>query len=661
MFDELPYRTLVSYNTLITAYGRRGDVNNGLNLFNHLRVCGFVPNPHTFTGLLCCEALNLFQGFVLFGLSIKNGIFASDAFVGTTLLGLFGRIRCFEEAFSVFDEMPHKSLVTWNAMLVLLACNGFVEESKVLFRDLLGLGISVSEGSFVAVLSGIVGSQEDLSYAEGLHCLMTKCGVDCDTTAVNSLIGVYVRSKALFSAERLFEQVPVQNAVSWNMIIDAMVKCGRPQMGLEMFVNMSRRGLMLSQATFVAVIGSCIALRNSVCGESVHAKVIRTGLESDVIVGTALVDFYSKCDNLISAHDCFHQIEKKNVLSWNTLILGYSNIDSIKSILLLKEMLQLGCYPSEYSFSAVLKSSSVSNLHQLHGLVIRMGYENHEYVLSSLAMAYTRNGFTNEALLFVQEFNYPLSVIPSNIIAGIYNRTCQYDETIKFLSLLQSPDVVSWNIVISACARSGNYNEVFELFKHMNSACICPDKYTFMSLLSVCTKLCSLDLGSSLHGFILKTYNCDTFLGNVLIDMYGKCGNIESSFKVFNEITERNIITWTALISSLGLNGYTHEAVKTFHRMELIGLKPDALALRAVLSSCRYGGLVREGMGIFKKMKTIYGIQPEVDHYHCIVDLLGKNGQIKEAKEVIASMPFQPNVNIWRSFLDGYARMEIAV
>ncbi|XP_027348179.1 pentatricopeptide repeat-containing protein At3g58590 [Abrus precatorius] len=661
VFDALPQRTVVSYNTLITAYCRRGDVDDAWNLFWHMRGSGFVPTQYTLSGLLSCELLGLSQGFQLQALSIKDGLYDVDAFVGTALLGMFGRHGCLDEAFWVFDDMPHKSLVTWNSMLSLLARNGFVEDCKVLFRELVGMGVSLSEGSFVAVLSGLVDS-EDLEYGEQMHGLMVKCGFGCEITAVNSLIYVYVRCKAMFLVGRLFEEVPIQNVVSWNTIIDALVKSESPKMALELFLNMSGRGLMPSQATFVAVIDSCTSLRNSACGESVHGKVIRSGFESDVIVGTALLDFYAKCDDLSSAHKCFDQIEEKNVVSWNALILGYSNICSSTSVLLLQEMLQLGYSPNEFSFSAVLKSSSISDLHQLHGLVIRTGYESYEYVLSSLVMAYTRNGFINEALSFVKEFNNPLPVIPSNIIAGIYNRTCQYHETIKLLSLLEKPDVVSWNIVISACARSNNYNEVFELFKHMHSASIHPDSYTFMSVLCVCTKFCRLDLGSSLHGLIIKTNlsNCDTFLCNVLIDMYGNCGRIDSSVKVFEETTYKNVITWTALINAFGLNGYAHEAVKRFQNMELMGLKPDALALRAVLSSCRYGGLVREGMGIFRQMGTNYGIPPELDHYHCIVDLLAKSGLIKEAEKIIASMPFPPNTNIWRSFLEGYKRQEFA-
>ncbi|CAL0320450.1 unnamed protein product [Lupinus luteus] len=661
VFAMLPQKTVVSYNTIIAAYSRCGNVDDAWNLLRDMRGSGFVPTQHTLSTLLSCESLNLPQGLQLLALSIKSGAFDANAFVGTALLGLFGRHGCLVEAFFTFEDMPYKSLVTWNSMLSLLARNGAVEDCKVLFLDLVRSGIALSEGSFVAILTGLIGSENDLKYGEQIHGLMTKFGFDCDIIAINSLLSVYVKCKAMFTAKRLFEQAPIQNVVSWNMIIDALAKNERPLMAFELFLNMLSRGLKPSQATFVAVIDSCTSLENSVLGESVHAKVIRSGFESDVVVGTALVDFYAKCDKLFFAHNCFNQIEEKNVVSWNALMLGYSNICSPTSIMLLKEMLQLGYFPNEFSFSAVLKSSSLSYLHQLHGLVIRMGYENHEYVLSSLITAYTRNGLINEALSFVKEFTNPLLVMPSNIIAGIYNRTGQYHETVKFLSMLENPDVASWNIVISACARSNNYNEVFELFKHMHTAGIHPDKYTFMSVLSVCTKLCSLPLGRSLHGLIMKTnLTCDTFLCNVLIDMYGKCGSVDNSVKVFKQMAYRNVITWTALITALGLNGYAREALERFQNMELMGLKPDALALRAVLSACRYGGLVSEGMEIFRHMGTKYGIQPEVDHYHCMVDLLAKNGQIKEAEKIIARMPFPPTANIWRSFLEGYKRQEIA-
>ncbi|KAI4306627.1 hypothetical protein L6164_029888 [Bauhinia variegata] len=646
------HKTVVSYNTFITSYSRSGDVEEAWDLLSEMRLYGFGPTQYTLSGLLSCESLNFRQGLQLHALSIKNGLFYADAFIGTALLGLFGRYGFLDEAVLTFEHMPQKSLVTWNSMLSLLAHNGFVNDCKLMFLDLIRTGATLSECSFL----GILPTLDDLECVEQIHCLVVKYGFNCEINTVNSLISMYAKCKGIFLAQKLFEQLPVQNVISWNIMIDAFAKSGTPQMALELFPIMSSRGMMPSQGTFVAVISTCTSLKISAYGECVHAKVIRSSFESDVSVGTALVDFYAKCDKLVEAHNCFDHIKEKNMVSWNVLILGYSNICASTSVLLFHQMLQLGYRPNEFSFSAILKSALVSQPGQFHGLIIRMGYESYEYVLSSLIASYTRNGLINDALTFVKAFDNPLPVVPCNIIAGVYNRTCQYYETVKFLSLLENPDVVSWNIVIAACARSNNYNFVFELFKHMHSARIHADNYTFTSLLCVCTKLCSLSLGSSVHGLIIKTSfdNCDTLLCNVLIDMYGKCGSIDSSVKIFEEMADKNIITWTALITALGLNGFAHEALEKFQEMELIGLKPDTVAFSAVLAAFRHGGFVREGMEIFRRMKTSYGILPELNHYHCIVDLLAKNGHTVEAEKIIASMPFPPNAYIWRSFLEGY-------
>ncbi|KAL4390412.1 hypothetical protein AHAS_Ahas03G0142500 [Arachis hypogaea] len=272
VFDILPQRTVVSYNMLIHAYSRRGDVSDAWSLLCHMRGSDFSPTQYTLSGLLSCELLSICQGMQLQALSIKSGLFDADAFVGTALLGLFGRHGCLDEAFIAFEDMVHKSLVTWNIMLLILARNGFVGDCQNLFRDLVRTGVALSEGSFVAVLSGLVDPEQDLEYSAMIHGLMTKCGFDGDIALVNCLINVYVKCKAMFSAQRLFQEVPAENVVSWNTIIDALVKSGRSQVALEMFVNMSRRGLVPSQATFVAVIDSCASLKNFVCGESIHAK-----------------------------------------------------------------------------------------------------------------------------------------------------------------------------------------------------------------------------------------------------------------------------------------------------------------------------------------------------------------------------------------------------
>ncbi|KAF2295073.1 hypothetical protein GH714_031349 [Hevea brasiliensis] len=458
-------------------------------------------------------------------------------------------------------------------------------------------------------------------------------------------------------AEKTFEEAACTDVVTWNTIIGALAKNKKPREALEQFLKMYENGIMPNQTTFVSLISSCANLLIPMYGEFVHAKIIMHALETDVYVGSALVDYYAKCGKLDDAKRCFVTINEKNEVSWNALIQGCANKCPSASISLLLEMLQCGYRPNEFSFSAVLKSSSKLEIQQLHCLIIRMGYEDNEYVLASLISSYGRNGLISDVPVFIAASETPLSAVPSNNIAGIYNRSGQYHEALKLLSQLEEPDDVSWNIVIAACARNRNYKEVFELFKHMLMARIHPDNYTYVSLISVCSKICDLALGSSVHGFLIKINFsfCDAFVCNVLIDMYGKCGCLGSSVKIFNGMTDRNLITWTALISALGINGCAYEALERFKEMEYLGFRPDKVAFIAALTACRHGALVREGIELFEKMNS-YGIEPEMDHYHCFVDLLVRNGHVREAEKVISSMPFPPNPYIWRSFLEGCKR-----
>ncbi|XP_015578410.2 pentatricopeptide repeat-containing protein At3g58590 [Ricinus communis] len=654
VFDNMPQRSIASYNSIITSYCKYGYLEEALGVFSRMRDCGFRPNNFTLSGLLSCSKMDLSIGLQLQALAMKNGLFYIDAFVGTALLNVFGRWGWLNEALHVFEDLPIKSLVTWNSIICLFGQHGYVEDCIIYFCELhREIGCCLSECSFVGVLSGLVCGKY-LEFGEQIHSLVTKTGFDYTVSVVNSVISVYVKCATLHLAEKKFEEAACKDIVTWNTMIVALAKSEKPIKALELFFKMPRDAIRPSQITFASLISSCANLQIPMYAEFIHAKVIMHAFDTDVYVGSALVDYYAKCDKLDDARCCFVKIHEKNVVSWNSLILGCANKCPYAAISLLVEMLQCGYQPNEFSFSAVLISSSILELQQLHCLIIRMGYDNNDYVLSSLITSYGRNGLISDALVFLAASETPLAAVPSNNVAGIYNKAGHYYKTLELLSQLEEPDNVSWNIAIAACARNGNYKEVFELFKQMLVAQIHPDNYTYVSLLSSSSQICDLALGSSIHGFLIKNNfsSCDTFVCNVLLDMYGKCGCLRSSVKIFNSMRDRNLITWTALISALGINSCAHEALERFKDMEHQGLRPDKVAFIAVLTACRHGALVGEGIELFKKMKS-YGLEPEMDHYHCLVDLFSRHGHVKEAEKVISSMPCPPNALIWRTFLEG--------
>ncbi|RWR89261.1 pentatricopeptide repeat-containing protein [Cinnamomum micranthum f. kanehirae] len=657
LFDKMPQRNTISYNSMITAYNRYGDAGEALRLFTEMMSLGMRPTQYTFAGILSSPYCDCYLGFQLQPLVIKMGLLFVDAFSGTALLCLFVRHGYLDFGLKVFEEMPRRSVVTWNSIIGGFAKYGFVEDSVSLFRGLLRTDFCPSKITFLGIISAFQ-SSDDCEAGEQIHGLVIKSGVNYYAAVTNALVDMYASCSGFGAAERLFSEMPIQDVVSWNTMITAFSKSEKPEKALELFFTMSLNGFSPTQTTFASVIGSCAELRYLDYGILIHAKTIKIGLESDLFVGSALVNLYSKCNRLEDACCCFNEISDRNIVSWNALISGYLMEISHSPVYLLLEMLSSGFRPNEFSFSLFLKYCSVQELQQLHSLIIKMGYEHDEYVSSSVMASYAANGLISDALNFATASAQPLPVVCSNIVARIYNRTGQFQRAKNILSQVQEFDIISWNTLIEACARNGDCREAFELFKCMQTARILPDNCTFMSLLSICAKLCNLGLGSAIHGIIIKIdfSSCDVFVCNVLVDMYAKCGSLESSINVFDETAEKNLISWTVLISALGLHGHAWEALQKFKEMEMVGFKPDRIALIAILSACRHGGLVEEGLRIFEQMKDAYGVEPDMDHYACIVDLLCRNGRMKEAKQVISNIPFQPNTFIWRTFLEGCRR-----
>ncbi|KAL7145474.1 hypothetical protein ABFS83_07G086600 [Erythranthe nasuta] len=654
VFDEMPQRNVISYNTIITYYSRDGFLHEALELFLEMRRCGFKPTQFTFGGLLSCRLLDALEGMQLHALIEKTGLFYLDAFAGTALLGMYGKNGYLDEALEIFEYMPKKNTVTWNSMISVFSETGYLEDCIFMLSEMIMSRVGISEYTVVSVLTCL--EEVDMQLGEQIHGLAIKYGFDNVSSVHNCLINMYAKCVTTSSAEKMFESAPVKDIVSWNTLIGAMANSDRPIRALDFFLKMFRTGLSPNERTFADVLTACSRLQFLSYGECIHANLIKKRYESDMYSGTVLVNFYAKCDKLQEARVCVDCITQKNLVSWNSLMLGYSSMGSSSiSVTLLQEMIRSGYHPNELSFSIVIKSSLKAELLQLHSLTLKKGYHENCYVSSSLISSYARNGLVSEALTFVGSAQTKSCVVSSNIIAWIYNRTGQYEKTQEFYADMENPDEVSWNILIAACSRNGYYKETFELFDHMRRSPISPDNYTYVSLFSVCTKLCNLALGSSLHGHILKTnYKLrDTFVCNTMIDMYGKCGSIESSIKIFHETIEKNIISWTALISALGLHGHANEALERFEEMVETGIEPDKVAFSSVLSACRHGGLVKQGMNLYREMKVKYGVEPDIDHYVLVVDLLTRYGHIKEAEQLILGMPIAPNALIWRSFLDG--------
>lgn len=213
-------------------------------------------------------------------------------------------------------------------------------------------------------------------------------------------------------------------------------------------------------------------------------------------------------------------------------------------------------------------------------------------------------------------------------------------------------NVVSWTAMIDGYVRNGRAYEAFELFRQMQAENVQPNEFTLVSLLLACTELESLSLGSWVHELARKNgFQMGVFLGTSLIDMYSKCGSVEDAMKVFNEMPERSLATWNSMITSLGVHGRGKEALALFDEMNEANVRPDTITFVGVLCACLNASLVDEGCGFFKIMIKQYGITPTLEHYSCMIELLGRAGLWDHAHELAKSMVVKLDVNAWRTLL----------
>ncbi|KAJ4966515.1 hypothetical protein NE237_018364 [Protea cynaroides] len=386
----------------------------------------------------------------------------------------------------------------------------------------------------------------------------------------------------------------------------------------------------------VAAISLSCLLRNCVTPSAIsqakqaHAQILARGFLHNVTLQTDLLLAYSKCGSLEDACSVFYRMIERNMHSWNIMI--YSHVQNYlfdEALAIFSGFLKMGLRPDHFTFPSIFKAcTGIGDYHlgkNLHTLVFKLGFEDHIIVGSSVLDLYAKCGKLIDAhRLFVK---------------------------------MSQRDVVVWNSMISGFGRAGYLAEVFDCFREMRHENVKMDLRTIASILNACGRGGDPMKGKEIHGQVIKnaTFN-DVVIGNSLIDMYGKCGFLCSSEKVFDSMQDLNLVSWTTLISCYGIHGKGKQSLNLFEKMRACAVTPNSVTFTAVLASCSHSGLVDHAWRIFASMRPNYGVEPMVEHYACMVDLLGRLGYLKEALELIKKMPEQRAPSVWGALL-GACRM----
>ncbi|KAL8557592.1 hypothetical protein ACS0TY_004877 [Phlomoides rotata] len=364
-------------------------------------------------------------------------------------------------------------------------------------------------------------------------------------------------------------------------------------------------------------------------GKKIHTHFLTSRFQHYVVIRNMVINMYAKCGDMELARRAFDEMTERDMVSYTMLITGYSQSNEFKeSLWLYLDMVTMGLQPNEFTFGSALKSAggmqSDAMGRGIHGTCVKCGYEENVYVASALVDMYARcNRMTEAEVIF---------------------------------DGMKSKNEVSWNALIAGYARKEDGHTVMQLFSEMKRGGFRPTHFTYSSIFAACASTGALEQGKWVHADMMKLGEPVTaFVGNTLLDMYGKAGSIKDAKKVFNRLVKKDIVSWNSMLTVYAHHGLGQEAVDLFEEMRAAGFQPNEITFLCVLNACSHAGFLDKGFYYFDMMRK-YKLKPDITHYVTIVDLLGRAGQLDRAERFIRAMPNVPTAAVWKALL-GACRM----
>ncbi|KAL3507053.1 hypothetical protein ACH5RR_032435 [Cinchona calisaya] len=608
----------------LAANGKWKEV---LSCHHELKEAGIqFTDPSFFPPILkACSAISFQYGKCVHASLIKQGL---DSFtsLGNSIIDFYVKSGALSCANDVFDCMRIRDSVSWNIII-----HGHFNQCA--FEHGLGLFFRARSTGFKPNISTLVlvilACRELHCFDDGqiIHAYIILSGFWAISSVQNSLLCMYADFGIEF-ARRLFDEMHDRDVISWSIIIRWHVQNSEATVALELFRQMVSEFLIeVDGPIMITILKACTNLQNFEMGNLVHGFAVSRGLKDDMFVGNSLVDFYSKCDDVDSAFKAFNEIHQKNVVSWNSLLSGYVQSEKhSEALLLFDSMRTAGVEADEVTFVNLLQVCKfLTEPYQcklIHSKILRQGHESNELVNNSLIEAYAK----------------------CNCIGLAW----------KQFSQMKHQDAVTWSTMIAAFTYCDMPGEAIAVFREMKQVKENLNTVIMLNLFEACSLFGELKISKSAHGIAVRhDLASEVTVGTAVLDMYSKCGAIESSRTAFEYMPQKNVVSWSAMIAAYGMNGLPREALSLHAEMESQGLKPNLVTMLSLLSGCSHGGLVDEGLSVFENLVQDYGAEIGLEHYSCLVDLLARAGKLDSAINFIDKLPcrVKPSASAWSAIL----------
>ncbi|KAI3681153.1 hypothetical protein L6452_35937 [Arctium lappa] len=612
-----------SSNALINRYSTIGAHRDVLLLYFSMLKTNILPDPYTYPSMLkACTSLNLLShGLSFHQHAVVNG-YSSDSYIAASLINFYAKFGYSNVACKVFDVMPERNVVPWTAIIGCYARLGEVSTAFQMYKQMQCEGIKPSSVTILTMLSGV----SENTHIQSFHAYAIQFGFCCDLALANCMLSSYGKCGRVEDARSLFELMDKRDIVSWNSLVYAYALVDNVREISQLLSRMSFSGFEPDQQTFGSLISAATRKGNPIIGKLGHAKIITSGFEVDVQVKTLLITMYLKFKDLMNAFRIFEATPNKDMILWTAMISGLlQNECPDKALALFHRMLISKVMPSTTTIACALAACA-------HLGSFLLGTSIHGYILRQKML---------------------VDIPTQNSLITMYAKCGRLNQSCAVFEMMNHKDVVTWNAMVAGHAQNGQLSNALYIFNEMRKSFERPDSVTVVSLLQACASIGAYHQGKWIHNFVVRSClgSC-LLIDTALVDMYFKCGNVDSARKCFDRMSQHDVVSWSTVIAGYGSHGKGENALEMFSEFLRTGIEPNHVTFLSILYACSHNGLVDEGISLFETMTNHFKIEPKLEHCACIVDLLCRAGRIEQAYDFYKLKFAEPVIDVLGILLD---------
>ncbi|KAL3818818.1 hypothetical protein ACJIZ3_004723 [Penstemon smallii] len=525
--------------------------------------------------------------------------------------------------FPLLDQLTAK----WNSNIRQALKQGNAHRTLLLFCQMKQQSQSQPNNLTFPFVAKACANLSNLKFSQIIHAQIVKTPYISDIYVQTALIDMYVKCGRMEYAHYLFDGMSERDVASWNTIIMGFAQLGFFDRVSSLFNRLRVEEITPDAVTLLGLTHLVSGMKDVRLLSGVHCFGFKSGFGDDVSVSNTWISSYAKCGDLCSAEMVFCSVpsDSLTVVSWNAMISGCAcDEESMKAVGVYKRMLWYEYKPDLSTILNLLSSFAQPNfLHYgtlIHAHGVKLGCDSGITLLNTLISMYSKCGDINSARY---------------IFDCMKERTC-----------------VTWTVMIGGYSERGDLDEALSLFHAMEATGEITDLVTVIHMLAACGKVGALETGKWIDNYTISSgLKSNLTVCNALLDMYMKCGSLRDAQELFLNMKQKTVVSWTTMIAGFALNGKCQESSDCFNQMLKKGLEPNRITFVAVLQACTHGGYLDRGKEIFRMMTQVFRINPGLDHYACMTDLLGRQGKLKEALKFILDMPVKPDAGIWGALL----------